>query len=268
MNDHASRQLVNTFGRRFWALLPLLPVILLGAAAPADRALEIMKEVERRALTDSQSYEGAIDVIDAKGKVLNKSWHVWREGNRGNSKVLVRFDAPAEVRGVGLLTFNAPGKAAEQWLYTPAIQRDRRIAPQEKSQRFMGTDLTNEDMEERAIEDYDYNLIAEETYAGQPAYKIRAVCRNRQNTQYSQLYLWVRKDIVATTYIEFYIDGRLRKTMRWDDWRQIQGVWTPHFMEMKDLSRGSTTRIRSSRVKYNEKFEADWFSLRNLRRVP
>lgn len=243
--------------------------ILTASVSPAaDRALEIMKEVERRILTDSQSYEGAIEVSDAKGKVLNKSWHFWREGSRGSSKILVRFDTPPEVRGVGLLTLNYPGKPAEQWLYTPAIQRDRRVAPQEKSQRFMGTDLTNEDMEERALDDYDYNLVGEETYAGQPAYKIQAIYKKRQDTQYSRLYLWVRKDIMATTYIEFYIDGKLRKTMRWDDWKQIQNIWTPHFTEMKDLSRGSTTRIRSSNVKYNMKFEPDWFSLRNLRRVP
>jgi len=252
------------------ALICLLAILMTpsASASAADRALEIMKEVERRILADSQSYEGAIEVIDAKGKVFNKSWHFWCEGNRGNSKILVRFDTPPEVRGVGLLTLNYPGKTAEQWLYTPAIQRDRRVAPQEKSQRFMGTDLTNEDMEERAIDDYDYSLVAEENYAGQPAYKIRAVYKNRENTQYSQLYIWVRKDIVATAYIEFYIDGKLRKTMRWDDWKQIQSIWTPHFMEMKDLSRGSATRIRSSNVKYNVKLEPDWFSLRNLRRVP
>jgi hypothetical protein len=233
----------------------------------AEKALDIMREVERRVLTDSQSYQGAIEVVEAKGKVLNKSWHFWREGNRGNSKILVRFDSPPEVRGVGLLTLNKPNVPAEQWLYTPAIQRDRRVAPQEKSQRFMGTDLTNEDMEERSIEDYDYTLSSEEDIAGQAAYKIRAVYKDRANTQYSQLFLWVRKDIMATTFIEFYIEGKLRKTMRWDDWKQIQGIWTPQFTEMKDLARGSVTRIRSSNVQYNIKLVPDWFSLRNLRKT-
>jgi len=252
--------------------IPILAAFLFLLAAAhvhaADRALEIMKEVENRALSASQSYEGAIDVVDARGKVLNKSWHFWREGNRGNSKVLVRFDTPAEVRGVGLLTMNHAGRNAEQWLYTPSIQRDRRIAPQEKSQRFMGTDFTNEDMEERAIENFDYSLVGEESSAGQPCYKIKAVYRDRANTQYSKIELWVRKDIIATIGAEFYIAGKLRKTLRWDDWKQVQNIWTPHFMEMKDLSRGSITRIHSLNVKYNVKFEQDWFSLRNLKRVP
>ena len=257
---------MNRLVSRYAAILILLPstwAVL--AASAADRGLEIMREVERLQLTDSQSNDGAIEVVDGKGKVLNKSWHFTREGNRGRSKVLIRFTAPPEVRGVGFLTLNHPDKPAEQWLYTPAIQRDRRVAPQEKSQRFMGTDFTHEDIEERSIENYDYALMGEESLGGEPAYKIRAVYKDRGATQYSQLYLWVRKDIMASAFIEYYVDGKLRKTMRWNDWKQIQGIWTPHLVEMKDLARGSTTRVRVSDVKYNIRFEPEWFSLRNLR---
>src|SRR5881628_328465 len=116
----------------------LWPVIFLLSRVPLpaeDRALEIMREVERRQVTESQSNSGAIEVIDSKSKVWNKAWLFWREGNRGKSKILIRFIAPPEVRGVGFLTLNRPNGPAEQWLYTPAIQRDRRVAQQEKSQR-------------------------------------------------------------------------------------------------------------------------------------
>jgi hypothetical protein len=249
---------------------PLTLVALLLAATAglaADRALEIMREVDTRHLTDSETHLGAVEVVDAKGKTLNKNWLLWREGGRGLSKVLIRFQSPAEVRGVGLLTLNRTKAPAEQWLYTPSIQRDRRVAPQEKSQRFMGTDFTHEDMEERSVEDFEYELLGEEHFAGQPSWKIRSVYRDRSNTQYSQLYLWVRKDIISVSYIEFYVEGKLRRTLRWDEWKQIQGIWTPHLAEMKDFAKNSVTRIRTSDVKYNVRFEADWFSLRNLRNV-
>jgi hypothetical protein len=225
-----------------------------------------MREVERRQRSESRSYDGAIEVID-KGKTLHKNWQFWAEGHRGESKILVRFTAPAEVRGVGLLTLNHPGQPAEQWLYTPSIQRDRRIAAQEKSVRFMGTDFSHEDMEEPSIEDFDYDLLAEEDFEGQPSYKIKAVHKDRDNTQYSQLIHWVRKDIMAITFIEFYVGGKLRKTLRSNDWKEIQGIWTAHFVDMKDLARGSITNIHVSNVKYNITLPSDWFTLRNLRRA-
>jgi hypothetical protein len=248
------------------ALLALL--LTCGAvAAAADQARDIMLEVEKRALTDSQSYLGAIEVINPKGKTLQRTWRFWREGNLGHSKMLIRFDAPADVRGVALLSLRAPNAPAAQWLYTPSNQRVRRLGAQEKSQRFMGTDLTNEDVEEHSVEDYYYKIAGEENFAGQPIYKIRAVCRNPKDTQYSWMVLYVRKDILATTFIEFYAAGKLRKTLSRGEWRQIQGTWTPLLVEVKDLVRGSMTRIRASNVQYHVKFAADWFTLDNPRKI-
>jgi hypothetical protein len=91
-----------------------------------------MLEVEKRALTDSQSYQGAIEVINPKGKNLQRTWHFWRVENRGRNRMLIRFDAPADVRGVALLGLRATNAPAAHWLYTPANQRARRLAAQQR----------------------------------------------------------------------------------------------------------------------------------------
>jgi outer membrane lipoprotein-sorting protein len=227
-----------------------------------------MQEVEKRALTDSQSYEGAIEVINPKGKALQRTWHFWREGNRGQSKMRIRFDAPEDVRGLSLLCVQTPNAPAAQWLYTPSNQRVRRLASQEKSQRFLGTDLSYEDIEEHPVEEYDYKIVGEEDLAGQSVYKIRAAAKNPNNTQYSSMVLHVRKDILATTFIEFYVAGKLRKTMLRGEWQQIRETWTPLLVEVKDLARGSMTRIHSSNVQYHVEFDPQWFTPANLSKAP
>jgi hypothetical protein len=246
---------------------PLVPCRATLAASAAPPGLEIMREVERRQRTDTRTHDATIEVIDRQGKVLNKRWQFWGEGWHGDSKVFIRFTAPAEVRGVGLLTLNHVAKPAEQWLYTPSIQRERRIAPQEKTARFMGTDFTHEDMEERGVEGYDYEVLSEEIVDGQPTFKIKGVYKNRKNTQYSHLVVYVRKDLMVTTAIEFYIDGKLRKTMLWRDWQQVQGIWTAHTIEVRDVARNSMTRLHIAAVKYNVELDPDWFTLRTLRRA-
>jgi hypothetical protein len=251
--------------------MPLLSLCLACAvaawAAPSESAIEIMREVQQRGFAQSQSYDGTIEVVASNGKVLKRSWQLWREGNHGESKLLLRFNSPPEMLGVAVLILKAPNATPEQWLYTPSIQRERRLAAQDRSQRFMGTDLSHEDFEDRPVEDYDYDLIGEESFAGQAVYKIKAVCKDRKSTQYSQLILYVRKDILATTFTELYVDGKLRKTLLRGDWKQIQGIWTPLLLEMKDVARGSTTRIRASNVKYNVTFGPQWFSVGNLRKI-
>ena len=79
---------------------------------------------------------------------------------------MLRFTAPAEVKGVALLVVNHPDRASDQWMWTPAIERDRRIALQDRSTRFFGTDFSFEDLEERDVDQYDYALLGEETIDG------------------------------------------------------------------------------------------------------
>ena len=52
-----------------------------------------------------------------------------------------------EVNGVALLIHNHTDRASDQWMWTPALQRDRRIALQDRSTRFFGTDFSFEDLE-------------------------------------------------------------------------------------------------------------------------
>lgn len=252
--------------RLFLLLLPLC-FATSSAKAASDRASDIMREVERRSRVDSQSYQGTVDVVSPKGKVQSRSWHLWQETDRGSSKLRIRFDAPPDMRGVTLLSLSFPN-SSKTWLYAPSNRRLRQIAQQEKTQRFMGTDLTQEDIEEHPAGDFSYQLVGEQELAGQAVYKIKAVSRDPRATQYSHTILYVRKDILATTYIEFYIAGQLRKTMLRSDWKQIQGTWTPLFVEVKDLGRGSMTRIRASEVQYHIQLDPGWFTPNALRQGP
>ena len=96
----------------------------------ADDPREIVQESERRSDAKSERYEGSLRVVDAKGKIADKRWTFTRLGSHGNSKAVLRFTQPAEVKGVALLIVNHPDRASDQWMWTPALQRERRIALQ------------------------------------------------------------------------------------------------------------------------------------------
>ena len=124
----------------------------------ADNARQIVEEAQKRTNAKSQRYEGLLQVFDAKGKISDKRWTFERLGSHGQSKAVLRFTGPAEVKGVALLVVNHPDRASDQWMWTPAIERDRRIALQDRSTRFFGTDFSFEDLEERDVDQYDYQL--------------------------------------------------------------------------------------------------------------
>jgi len=248
-----------------WRLSCIMLLLFTCVPIAAEDAERIMRESDRRQQVKSQTYDGQLEVTDPGGKVFKKSWRMFREGSGSASKVLVRFSAPPEVDGVGLLILARSNAPDDQWMYTPAIRRDRRISMQDRSARFMGTDFSYEDMEQRDIDEYAYELLGEEIREGQPCWKIRARAKNPGQSQYSWSDIRVRKDNYLVIFVEMYIKETLRKVLELTDVAQIQSVWTAQLLRMKDLQRGGSTVMRLQNTRYGESFPADFFSLRTLR---
>src|SRR5437667_11118608 len=170
---------------------------------------QIVEEAQRRSTAQSQRYEGTLEVIDAKSKITEKRWQYDRIGSHGSSKSVLRFTEPAEVKGVALLVVNHPDRSSDQWMWTPAINRERRIALQARSTRFFGTDFSFEDMEERDTNQFDYRLLGEEPIDGAPCWKIQSTPKQTKVSQYTYSYVWIRKDNYALAQIENYSKEQL-----------------------------------------------------------
>src|SRR5262245_2631081 len=158
--------------------------------AAADNARQIVEEAQKRTDAKSQRYEGLLQVFDAKGKTSDKRWSLERLGSHGQSKAVLRFTAPAEVKGVALLIVNHPDRASDQWMWTPAIERDRRIALQDRSTRFFGTDFSFEDLEERDVSQFEYVLVGEERLDGNACWKLQSTPKEAKSSQYSRSIVW------------------------------------------------------------------------------
>src|SRR5207245_9489091 len=150
----------------------------------AENARLIVEEAQKRTDSKSQRYEGLLQVFDAKGKISDKRWTFDRIGAHGNSKSVLRFTAPAEVKGVALLVVNHPDRASDQWMWPPAIERDRRIALQDRSTRFFGTDFSFEDLEERDVNQYEYVTGGDDIVDGVTCWKIQSTPKEAKSSQY------------------------------------------------------------------------------------
>lgn len=246
--------------RLAWVLLAAAPAVM------AQDARQIVVEMQRRAQADSQRYEGYLEVIDARSKVTTKRWRYDRLGSHGASKAVLRFTAPAEVKGVALLVVNHPDRASDQWMWTPAIQRERRIAMQDRSSRFFGTDFSFEDLEERDVDQYEYRMSGEEVLNGEPCWRIDARPRQGRSSQYTSSRLWIRKANYVTARIDSYIKDQVARRLIYSDVANIQGIWTARRLEMTDPRRGSRTLLKLEKLEYNLPMKSEDFTLQALRR--
>jgi len=245
---------------------PLVALLVIAPSAAAQDARQIMEEAQRRTEARSQHYEGLLQVFDAKGKISDKRWTFDRLGSHGSSKAVLRFSAPAEVRGVALLVVNHPDRASDQWMWTPAVGRDRRIALQDRSTRFFGTDFSFEDLEERDVSQYDYALDGEETIDGTPCWRVIATPRRTKVSQYTRSKVWVRKDNYAYAQVESFVKDEIARRLHHRRIEQVQGIWSARVLEMHDLRRRSRTVLTLEKLQYNVPMQEADFTLQALRR--
>jgi hypothetical protein len=238
----------------------------MAAVALAQDARQIVAESENRSRSKSQQYEGTLEVIGASNKVSLKRWEYRRIGSYGASKAILRFTAPAEVKGVALLIVNHTDRASDQWMWTPAIERDRRIAAQDRSTRFFGTDFSFEDLEERDVDQFNYKLLGDDNVDGAASWKIESKPKESKSSQYTSSLVWVRKDNYVVAQIEDYAKDKLVRRIRYSDIQNVAGIWTPRTVEVFDANRKSRTVLKLEKLEYNLPMKDEDFSLEALRR--
>lgn len=232
----------------------------------ADNAQQIVEESQRRGTTKSERYEGILQSFDTSGKTAEKRWIFERLGANGQSKTTIRFTAPSEVRGVALLINNKPDRPSDQWMWTPALERDRRIALQDRSTRFFGTDFSFEDLEERDAAQYDHRLLGEEALNGVKTWKIQATPKPSRSSQYTKVVLWIRMDNYVIARIESYVGSQVVRRLDCGRIENVQGVWTARELKMADLKRGTATWLDIEKMEYNVPLKDTDFTLQALRR--
>lgn len=141
------------------------------------------------------------------------------------SKSLVRFQAPAEMKGAGFLQIQNKGQDDDRYLFLPELKRARRISGNLRSTSFMGTDFSYADLDRRDLRESTPTLIGEEEVGGAASYHL-SVAPGRSDTQYSKVELWVRKDNFLPAKMDMYDKaGTLLKTLTTLKIAKVSGEW-------------------------------------------
>jgi outer membrane lipoprotein-sorting protein len=263
MNNNGTRSITVAPRRRFrdaTVMERVVALVLIAGPMFAQDARSIIAEAQKRSYSSSQRYEGTLEVIGAENRVATKRWVFERIGSFGDSKALLRFTAPPEVKGVALLIVNHPDKSSDQWMWRPEIGRDQRIALQDRSTRFFGTDFSFEDLEERDVNQFDYKLAGE----GTGEWKIES--RPRKSSQYTYLYMWVKKDNYTIAKVEAYNKKGLARVIEYRDFELNHNIWTARTTEVLDVARKSRTILKFDKLEYDLPLKPDQFTVEALRR--
>jgi len=229
---------------------------------------DIMVKVDERLESDDERAIMKMTLINKRGKTRERSVLTYSKKYGKDSKSLLYFLSPGDVKGTGFLAwdYDDPQKDDDQWLYLPALKKSRRITGSSKNDYFMGTDFTYDDMGDRNVDEDTHTLLREEEVEGHACWVVESKPKN-EDYMYSKRVSWIRQDALVALKVDFYDRrGSLLKTLNVSDIREQDGIWTAFKMEMSNIQENHRTVIEMEEVQYNIGLEDSLFRVSTLER--
>lgn len=254
---------MNAYARLF----ALLFTLVLPAAA-AESVDEIVNKANQAAYYSGKDGSATVKMVieDAKGGKRDRAFKILRRnGEGGDQKFYVYFEEPADVRKMAYLVWKNAGGEDDRWLWLPALNLVKRIAPGDKRTSFVGSDFVYEDVSGRGIDEDKHELVKEEN--GQ--YLLKNVPKSTTGVDFSYYLMWIDKATYLPRKAEYYdAQGKLYRVVEALKIETIDGLPTVTSSRVKDLRSGSTTSLNFSEIRYNIGLEDRIFTERFLRRPP
>ncbi len=249
-------------------LISLLAGIYPGVITAADiTGREIMEKVYNRTEGDSRQSRLKMVLINKFGDERIREIEQYEKSFGQIEKKIMFFISPQDVRGTSFMNWSYVDKRSDdQWIYLPALRKVKRISAENRSDNFMGSDFTYDDLGDRNLNEDKHQLLREEELKGEECYVIKSV-PVEEDYIYSRTVTWVIKDKWIGLKKEFYDrEGKLLKVLENKEYKEVDGILTIFNSEMHNVQSDHRTRIQLSNVSYNIDVTEDMFTERMMKR--
>jgi len=248
-------------------MLLLAALLLAAVQLDAQSGRDIVLRVKNRPDGETRYAEMQLTLVKKNGDKRERKMVSWAMDEGKDTKKIMFFTYPGDVKGTGFLTwdYDQAGKEDDKWLYLPAMKKTRRISgASSKTDFFMGTDFTYDDMGGRSVDEDTHSLLREEMRDGHRCWVVESVPKDSREI-YSKKISWIRQDCETAVYVEFYDKlDKLHRVMTVEDVRQVNGFWTVMKMKMENVQSGHSTLIAVSDPQYDIQVDKSLFTVAKL----
>ncbi len=227
--------------------------------------LQIMQKVYDQPDGNDTQGELTMTLINKQGEQRVRKIKQYIKNESAGEKKIMFFVSPADVKGTSFMNWSyTNGKDDDQWIYLPALKRTKRISSEGKSDYFMGSDFTYDDLGDRHPSEDNHKLLREETIDGHACFVIESTPKT-PGYMYSKTISWIIKDNYLGLKREFYDpSGKLLKILSIKKHQKISGYWIILETEMKNVQKNHSTKMVFLNVKINTGIPAEKFTERSM----
>ncbi len=218
---------------------------------------------------DTQSNSSML-LINKKGK--KKNLLLISKSKDDSKKQMIWFLEPKDDYGISFLKIENDEGDDFMNMWLPAFKKFRRISSQKKSDSFMGSDLSFEDMTNREVHDYQYEILDNDS----PCFKDNKIKEcyilesipYDKSSEYSKHISWVDKESYLSYKEESYDkDEKLlkKKTIKYS---LIDNYSIMNELFVENIQKNHSTLLKVSEIKINLGFNDDIFHTKTIKRMP
>jgi outer membrane lipoprotein-sorting protein len=246
----------------FWILLAWTPLL---AQMSVEEIVNKANQAAYYAGKDGRA-KVTMTITDKRGDERTREFSILRlNGEDGDQKFYVYFEAPADVRKMAYLVWKDADGDDDRWLWLPALNLVKRIAPGDKRTSFVGSDFVYEDVSGRSIQEDVHEFVGEEG----DFYRLKNTPKDAESVEFSYYDLWIDKQTFLPMKAEYHDKaGNLYRRVEALEVETIQGHATVTRSQVSDLVSGSKTTSVFSDVAYDIGLNDRIFTERFLRRPP
>jgi outer membrane lipoprotein-sorting protein len=247
-------------------LFGLLPMLVL--AQDNLSALDIIQKVYDRSTGDDQEGTLTMTLINSRGDQRVREIKQFIKDFDKEEKKIMFFISPADVRNTSFMnwSYDEAGKDDDQWIYLPALKKVKRISSDSKSDYFMGSDFTYDDLGDRHPSEDLHKILGEENVNGEACYIVESLPRD-EDYMYSRTVSWIIKDKWIGLKKEFYDeDDELLKVLSVKKYEKINDYWIILHSEMHNEQKDHTTKMELANLTIDSGISANQFTDRMMKR--
>jgi len=237
--------------------LVLAPVLGLALAGSAPAALEKPADlgtpaswIERMdaALWPAKTVKADVDLASADeiGPGLDTDMRFVRVEQGPEVRTQIRVTEPADSLGTVYEVTSSENAPIERWVYLPAVRRLRNLSGTRRTDSFLGSEFSYEDLDVAAPRESRWKSVARVEDGGRALVRVTS----EPYAYYSR----VETEIDPATFLPvrvsyFDMDGALFKRETFADIQSVDGHPMPTRIEMDDVETGATSVLHLKNVR-------------------
>ena len=150
---------------------------------------ELASQIDNRKTPINSKMDLEMQLTNKKGKNRSYTLHSIMKDNA--KKQMIWFLSPPDDKGISFLKIEHDNKDDEMRIWLPAFKKVRRIAATKRSDSFMGSDMSYEDLSSRQLNEYIYSIVGQEVYDGISCHLLESIPNENIRTEYTRHLTWV-----------------------------------------------------------------------------